>query len=365
MRLSRHRYMVGDPAGAEQAAEEAMRLLDDGVRVLPTRARWPTRPPTTGRSSRSATGRPPAAAALRRGAELARRAGRPDLVALCRNYRSIADADLDDDQRLALLRSSLSLALAHGFHETAARAYNNLTELLYRYHRLDELAAVLADGQRFVTERGFPSHAYDLAVHRGLLSCAAANGSAARGHVARAGARRADPGMLAVYSLPPYARLLARRGDPAAEPLLERAWAQATQQRMLHGLALAGTALLEWAWLNDRPDRAAAVLDAWRPHAARPGAEQPTAELLRYAARAGLPVEVFPRTARSRGPPACAATGSGPPSAGRSSATRTSGRWSWPNPAWSSRPSRPCARWRTSARTPRSGWSAGSCARSG
>ena len=146
---------------------------------------------------------------------------------------------------------------------------------------------MLTEGQQFVVERGFPSHAYDLAVHRCLLELR-------RGHWAPAvdGLRRlvhgdADPGMLAVYSLPPYARLLARRGDPAAEQLLEQAWQRATQQRLLHGLAFAGTALMEWAWLNDRPDRAAAVLAAWR--AARGSGRAP-----------------------SRPPPSCCATPRGP-----------------------------------------------------
>ena len=230
-----------------------------------------------------------------RALELARRAGRPDLVALSSNYRSIADADLDEEQRLDLLRSSLALALEHGSHETAARAYNNLTELLYRYHRLDELEQVLAAGQRFVVERGFPSHAYDLAVHRCLLDL-------------RRGLVRQRPGTGCARwcrATPTWAcsPSTACRRTPgcwpaAATPRPGRCWSgpgsRPTEQRLLHGLAFAGAALLEWAWLNDRPDRAAEVLAAWRPHAGRPGAEQPTAELLRYAARAGLPVEEFP-----------------------------------------------------------------------
>jgi DNA-binding CsgD family transcriptional regulator len=294
VRLSRHRYMVGDTPGAERAAEEALRVLSAGDRaatdpgVVAYAATY--HGAVLALSDRPADG----SAVLARALELARRAGRPDLVALSSNYRSIADADLDEEQRLDLLRSSLALALEHGSHEIAARAYNNLTELLYRYHRLDELEQVLAAGQRFVVERGFPSHAYDLAVHRCLLDLRRGRWAAAGDGLRTLVQGDADLGMLAVYSLPPHARLLARRGDPAAGPLLERAWQQATEQRLLHGLAFAGAALLEWAWLNDRPDRAAEVLAAWRPHAGRPGAEQPTAELLRYAARAGLPVEEFP-----------------------------------------------------------------------
>ena len=59
------------------------------------------------------------------------------------------------------------------------------------------------------------------------------------------------------------------------------------------GLGYPGTALAEWAWLNDEPAVAAAVRDAWRGHARRPGAAPMWAEILRYCARAGLPAEPF------------------------------------------------------------------------
>ena len=303
VRLSRHRYMVGDTAGAQNAAEEALWVL--GGR------RDPSAGPAAGPADEHdvatayaatyygailALGDRPAAgsAALRRALELARPAGRLDLVALCLNYQSIADDGLSADDRLQLLRSSLALALEHGFHETAARAYTNLGELLYRYHRLDELDRVLTEGQQFMRERGFPSHAYNLDVHRCLLQLRRGDWTRAAAGLRELVEDGSDPGMLAVYSLPPYARLLARRGSEAAEALLERAWARATEQRLLLGLAFAGAALIEWAWLNDRPDRVAEVLRAWEPHAGRPGAEQATGELRRYAARAGLAVTEFP-----------------------------------------------------------------------
>jgi DNA-binding CsgD family transcriptional regulator len=103
--------------------------------------------------------------------------------------------------------------------------------------------------------------------------------------------------MLRGYAEPAHARLLARRGAADVGEQLTRAWRSALRHRSLTGLAFAGTALVEWAWLADRPDLAAAVLDDWAPHAARPGAEPVTAELRRYAGLAGLPV-----TAEDPGP---------------------------------------------------------------
>lgn len=102
-----------------------------------------------------------------------------------------------------------------------------------------------------------------------------------------------DPGMLRMYAEPHYGRLRARRGSPEAGDLLAEAWKAALRQRSLVGLAYAGTALMEWSWLADRPRTAVAVLEQWRPHATRPGAEPVTAELLRYAGRAGLSVAPF------------------------------------------------------------------------
>jgi DNA-binding CsgD family transcriptional regulator len=102
-----------------------------------------------------------------------------------------------------------------------------------------------------------------------------------------------DPGMLFAYSVPWLGRLLARRGDPVAEGMLAAAWEQAQRHRLLLGLAYAGLARVEWAWLAGEPEiaeRVGAVLLARTEH---PGAAPFRGELLRYLARAGLPAESF------------------------------------------------------------------------
>jgi DNA-binding CsgD family transcriptional regulator len=146
----------------------------------------------------------------------------------------------------------------------------------------------------FTEEHGFPSHAYNLEVHRCLLALRRGDWVEAESGLEALVDQEEDPGMLAGHSRPPYGRLLARRGVAGAGQLLALAWERALRQRSLLCLAYAGTALVEYAWLADRPDRATAVLDGWSRHATRPSAEPVHAELLRYAARAGLPVEPFP-----------------------------------------------------------------------
>ena len=296
VRLSRHRFMAGDPDGADAAAAEAVALLDRPPEGSPSARAFAA---TYLGAIRALTGHPgpdlpdesTAYPLLRRARELATAAGRADLVALCRNYASLARPDLDDDARVAMLHDSLRTGLENGFYEIAARAYTNAAELCYRLHRLDELERCVTDGLAFTQERGFSSHAHNLAVHGALLVLRRGRWTAAEAAL-RPGAAAAEPGM--PNAAGPYGRLLARRAadtDPGlTEALLVGAWETALRRRTVTELALAGTALAEWSWLADRRDRLEEVVRAWRPHAARPTAAPAWAEVLRYARRGGVAV---------------------------------------------------------------------------
>lgn len=281
VRLSRHYYMAGDTDAAETTARKADTLLA-GTAMEAYAA-------TYHGAIQALTGDPTAMSTLDRAMDT----NRIDLVELALNYRSLAQEDLDPDGRISLLRKSLTLALRHGHHEHAARAYTNLGELLYRHTRFDELARVLADGLTFTRDRGLSSHAYNLRVHEALLTMRRGDLATARTALAELAAQPEDTGMLRVYAEPQHARLLARAGDPAAEGQLKAAWQRGQRQRSLVGLGYPGTALAEWAWLNGRRDFAAVVRDVWSRHASRPNAEPLWAEVLRYSQRAGLPVREF------------------------------------------------------------------------
>jgi DNA-binding CsgD family transcriptional regulator/tetratricopeptide (TPR) repeat protein len=285
VRLSRHYYMAGDTAAAETTARKA----DEGLAGTPAQAYAATYHGAV----LALTGDPAAQSVVDRALRLARAANRVDLVELGLNYLSTAHTRLDADGRTGLLRESLGLALHHGHHEHAARAYVNLGELLYRTARFDELARVLADGLAFTRDRGFTSHAYNLQVHEALLTMRRGDLTGALSSLAELASRPEDTGMLQVYAEPQHARLLARTGDEAAGALLAAAWERGQRQRSLVGLGYPGTALAEWAWLTGHGRVAEAVRDAWARHAQRPGAEPLWAEVLRYCRRAGVPVRVF------------------------------------------------------------------------
>ncbi|MEU3459248.1 AAA family ATPase [Streptomyces sp. NPDC006733] len=285
VRLSRHLYMTGATDAAEEAVERAVRVLEPAGHVSALAYALTYRGAVL-----TLTGHGEAATdILDRARHLGDRAGRPDLVALCLNYLGIARADLGEAaDGLRHVRESLAVSTREGFYESAARAYTNLGELFHRFGDHDALGDCVRVGLAFTRERGFWSHAYNLEVHRCLALMR-------RGEWARAeeGLRGLvegvdDPGMLHAYSVPPYARLLARRDEPRAQPLLAEAWQRALRHRSMPGMAYAGIAYAEWAWLARCPEVAAEIRDALLPQLSSPGRAPFRAELLRYLARSGL-----------------------------------------------------------------------------
>ncbi len=280
-RLARELVLAGRPDEALYCAERALELADpDDPEALAAAL--------GALGSHHALGGDDRGTALLEAAlELVGQGALPGTESLCWNYLSMARVAATPEERLELSWRSLGSALADEAHEATARAYTNLVELLYRYAVGDELDRVIASGLEFVRAHAYWSHAYNLEVHQALLAQRRGDWPLASQLLEGAVARDPEPGLLLTYSLSNHARLLARRGDPAAEAQLRRCWTLALRLRLLTGLSFAGAALAEWAWLNERPDVAAEVLDGWLPHAHRPAAEPIDAEIRRYVARAG------------------------------------------------------------------------------
>ena len=288
VRSSRHSWMAGQTDIAQAAAERAVSVLQE----VPDQLAYAL---AQHGSLLALTEQPEAAIAeLERARALAAGPRRSEIDAICLNYLGVARCDRDGEAGLAPLRASLAHALERDLHESVARGYTNLAEPLYRFGHHDELADLLTDGLAFVAEHGFWSHAYNLRVHHALLRLRRGDWASAEDELATLAADAGAAGMLAAYSEPPHARVLARRGAPEAGPLLERSWARARRQRSLLGLAFAGTAIAEWAFLTDRPDRAEPVLTELWTRRDRPGAAPVLGEVLRYLARAGVAVPAFP-----------------------------------------------------------------------
>jgi DNA-binding CsgD family transcriptional regulator/tetratricopeptide (TPR) repeat protein len=291
VRVSRHLFMAGETDAAEDCARRAVETLE------PTGQKAALAHATLYRGAIFAMTDAPdeAAETLAHARRLAQEAARADLAALALNYLGIACFEVGETSTgLALLRDSIREAGALRRHEYVARGHCNLCELLGRAGRLDELESMVEEGLSFARERGFWSHAYNLEVQR----CAALV-RRGRWDAAAAGLRALvdgveDAGMLNAYSVPWLGRVLARRGDPDAGPLLAGAWEQARRGRLLLGVAYAGLARVEWAWLAGELDVVIEVAEELLARTGHAGAAGFRAELLRYLARAGLAAEPFP-----------------------------------------------------------------------
>jgi DNA-binding CsgD family transcriptional regulator/tetratricopeptide (TPR) repeat protein len=289
VRMSRHLYMAGATAEAERAVD----------RAVDVQASAPAEHLANALVAQgcllAVTGRSRAALeVLAMARPLAERVGKPYLIAMCLGGIGTARGDLDGPDGLEPLWECVAMGRAADAHESVARGYANLAEALYRAWRGDELSRVLDEGVAFTTERGLWSHGYALQVHRGLLLMRRGDWTGAEEVLAELASDADNAGVLAVLSVPAHARLLTRRGDPAAEDLLFEAWERAVAQRSVTGIALAGTAIAEWSWLAGQPDRAAPVVETLLAEPDRLGLAPVIGEVLRYRSRAGAPTTDFP-----------------------------------------------------------------------
>ncbi|MEU1590721.1 AAA family ATPase [Micromonospora sp. NPDC005710] len=287
IRVSRHQFMAGETDAAERTAGEAVRILDNRADDAAAAHALLYQGAILALTDDFAR----AVAALESARKRAGRAGRTDLDTLCLNYLGIARIEVGDAGGLAMLRQSVDMAREDGLLEYVARGYTNLGEMLFRMGALAETAGCVHAGLAFAEEHGFWSHAYNLRVHHLLVELRRGNWDHAEPGLRALAQRQTHPDMLYVYSVPWYARLRARRGDPAAAPLLAQAWDRARRGRLLLGTAYAGLACLEWAWLTNDRQRADEVAAELLPRLAHPGAAPFRAEAVRYLVRLGVSVD--------------------------------------------------------------------------
>ncbi|HVH24058.1 MAG TPA: AAA family ATPase [Pseudonocardia sp.] len=289
-RLSRYLMMCGELDEAERAQQRAMAAAAGGRGSPETRASLAVHRGAmlllTGRFAE-------ARAVLAEAIELTATVDRPDLRSLALNYRGLARAERGE---LAAgerdLRDALELALARQSHESAARAYANLSDMLFLRANWPALAEVVQRGREFCTERGMTQfnvlldmHTLQLRMHEGAWDEAEAGLAAL--HVRAEGTAVFGPKVAAWYG-----RLLARRGREEQAELVARlvgdAWREACRQRQLVTMVYAGLAVVEWAWLVGHPEPAREVVQTLLPAISTVGWAPRRGELLRFAALAGV-----------------------------------------------------------------------------
>lgn len=203
------------------------------------------------------------------------------------NNIGTASAYNGDESGVSLLRESLALALEHGFHEHAARAYTNLSCYAVDFRDFPLADRITGEGIAFDTQ-------HDLDSYRPALIGVLAHLRLEQGRLRDAEAIAAGVMKLAYPTLAmrlPAASVLARvrmrRGEPKAREGLIDVLSQAMATDEIQHIAPVRLALAEHYWLHDAPDSAARQADAlvgFDPDTLNPWAE---GELRVWAMRAG------------------------------------------------------------------------------
>lgn len=287
--LSRSSYMADRPKEARAVIERAVKVLapaDDTAASAYARAYYGAVLALTDQQDA-------ALEELAAAKDLSERAGRRDLIALCLNYIGCARVDLGDRDGADDIRASLDLARSLPHYEYVARAYTNLGEVLYQLREYAALERCIAEGVSYCVEHDLPAHAYNLQAHRAMLLMTRGDLATAEQLLRDLVAAVPDPGQLARLTLPALGRLLARRGDPEAERVLDQAWEIALRGDALQALGPAGMARIEWAWLTGDLNRAEPQVDVLLNRTATIAGSRWRGQLLRYLSRAGRVVAPF------------------------------------------------------------------------
>jgi ATP/maltotriose-dependent transcriptional regulator MalT len=182
--------------------------------------------------------------------QLAKRLGSEDVRAHALNNVGTAMLNTGDLDGIALLQTSLAIALEHNLQDHAGRAYANLVSGAAGQHLQPLARKYLIEGTEYcdVHEvqdclnyiRAFGAH---LSVDSGEWDIAAQSAAELLDQYGLAVAQRI-PALLCL------ARVRMRRGDPGVDPLLDEAWRLAAQTGEYQRIGRVAAARAEAAWYN-------------------------------------------------------------------------------------------------------------------
>jgi len=231
---------------------------------------------------------------LDRALELARPLGSTDVIARALSYRGIARVSLGQEAGLADLRQAIEIAdrVGHGDYLTVAA--HNLAVLLIRSGRPLEAEPYLAIGERAAREHALDHALFRIEAQQCRVLMLRGAWDQAEERLRRLLELDDDPGANLVNPLAFLGRILARRGDPEARTLIDRAWTLASATGEDQKMAVAAGARIELVWISGDEAAVRAIGAELLVVASRARHELLRGEVLRYLRRAGEPVEPFP-----------------------------------------------------------------------
>jgi DNA-binding CsgD family transcriptional regulator/tetratricopeptide (TPR) repeat protein len=229
----------------------------------------------------------------KRALELAEEVGSLDVVSHALGYRGLARVSLGDDAGLADLERALEVAdrLGHGDYMTVAA--HNLAVILIRTGRVREASDALEIGERAAREHALDTALFRIEGQQCHVLLLEGSWDEAERRLRRLLQRSEDPGANLINPLAFLGRILARRGDPEAAGLIERAWRLASATGEDQKMAIAAGARIELAWIEGDDDGVRAVGGELLELAVRAQHRYLRGEVLRYLRRVGEPVVPF------------------------------------------------------------------------
>ncbi len=217
----------------------------------------------------------------------------PDVAAHARIYLGLARVGLGDLAGLGDLRAAIDLAKRGDHGDFLCRAASNLAMAMIWLGRHTEATPYLDRAEAAAHEYGLDYILFHVLVGRSQIDLYLGRWDQAEKRLRRQLNTDRDPAALMTLPLAVLGRILARRGDPQAADLIGRAWDLATRSRQAQRLAVAGTAVIEHAWLAGDCATVQAIGEVLAPIARRANLTYHLGELSRYLARAGVDVAGF------------------------------------------------------------------------
>lgn len=206
----------------------------------------------------------------------------PDALA----RRGTARVMLGEDAGMDDLRDALDTAVARGQHQQVVTASIGLVSSAFRLGRLDEAERAMDVGLSY-------AEAHDLETDAAILHAMRAGLDLSRGAWSEATARLSavvgDGGRTGwgeTVAAAFLGRLRARRGEPGATDLLDRAWQLALASGEIQRVGPAGAAWAEWGWLTGQAEAVRDRIERAIETARRVDHTWYLGELLRYHALA-------------------------------------------------------------------------------
>jgi len=178
------------------------------------------------------------------------------------NNIGAAKAFKNQYEGVGMLEKSLGLAIKHGYHEHAARAYTNLAEYGVEYKDFKFAEQIIADGISFDTQHDLDAWTYYL-VGR-LAQLRMAQGRLRDAETIAKGVLKLER-LTLLMQLPALlvlSKTQLRLGSEDADSLLQKALQNAMATDETQYIVPARLGLIEQAWLSDQPDMVRLHLEA-------------------------------------------------------------------------------------------------------